>query len=132
MEWLNSPINIEKAKNIELSKIFFGGLLTTKQQILVIKEHISNLQNELQSLNSIYELQRQCDKNTLQSIYNVLIEDSYNQCGIKALSESSMSDKLVSCIFENQMATLNYGIAEVKFQISWYQKRLKELEAKNE
>ena len=132
MEWLNSPINIEKAKNIELSKIFFGGLLTTKQQILVIKEHISNLQNELQSLNSIYELQRQCDKNTLQSIYNVLIEDYYNQCGIKALSESSMSDKLVSCIFENQMATLNYGIAEVKFQISWYQKRLKELEAKNE
>ena len=132
MEWLNSPINIEKAKNIELSKIFFGGLLTTKQQILVIKEHISNLQNELQSLNSIYELQRQCDKNTLQSIYNVLLEDSYNQCGIKALSESSMSDKLVSCIFENQMATLNYGIAEVKFQISWYQKRLKELEAKNE
>ena len=124
MEWLNSPINIEKAKNIELSKIFFGGLLTTKQQILVIKEHISNLQNELQSLNSIYELQRQCDKNTLQSIYNVLLEDSYNQCGIKALSESSMSDKLVSCIFENQMATLNYGIAEVKFQISWYQKRL--------
>lgn len=76
----------------------------------------------------IQKIQSDNDKKSLEKMQNFLVEDVYNAEGIKALDDQKVSYKMIQQIYRNQMRALEYGIAEITFQINWYKKTIEELE----
>lgn len=94
--WESKPMNHKKSKNIELSKLFFLGLLKQKQRIPLLKEYVAELHRE------------KADLEVLQKATHAAIASN------KGLTEEQQE------LIKYQLITLNYGIAAADFEIQWY------------
>lgn len=99
-QWIEQPMDIGKAKNIELSKLFFMGLSKPENRENLIQSYIQELKEEKKKLEAIQEQSNQIKPETM---------------------ETKVRD-----IFQYQQATLQYGLASVNFEIDWYTKWLEE------
>ena len=132
LQWINEPMNAGKTKNIELAKLFYGGIRKEEEQIVGLKSFVKSMKEELQMLQRIRGVQGNLDSTSIKSMQKFLYEDHFNSEGIKALNEQTVSSEMIERIYRNQMLTLDYGIASIEFQISWYEKTIIELENENE
>ncbi|MCI5774555.1 MAG: PadR family transcriptional regulator [Erysipelotrichaceae bacterium] len=98
MTWINKPMQANKAKNMELSKLFFAGMIDPLQRIKTLQAYIDQLMQI---------------KATLAAIK--LRFETLNPTDPKEL-------------WRFQAYTIAYGLAAVDFEINWYQALLKELE----
>lgn len=101
-EWITEPMRPEKAKNIELAKLFFGGLTDNNNLTTALKGFVDGLKKDLNELETI-----------------------------KA-NNQYVPDPSEKRIFDNQMRTLEFGIANLKFQIEWFNNEIKKIEKENE
>lgn len=97
-DWLSSPIDIEAAKNPELSKIYFLGFAEKESRKKLIEKHIADLKN----------LRRELEK---------ICND-----GATLSDENKDND-----IFYFQLQTAIYGRDLIKFNIDWYSRLLKNI-----
>lgn len=97
-DWLNSSINVNSAKNPELSKIYFLGFAEKRTRIKLIQKYIEDLK-EMSSL-----LEKICNEGEILSI------------------ENQNND-----IFNFQLQTAKYGYDLLKFNIEWYNRLLKKI-----
>lgn len=104
--WIQNPMQTEKIKNMELSKLFFLGFAAKEKRI----ESINN-----------YVLQLQTVKNTL-----TFIKDEFEKIKKQSLEmiESEKAEEIL--IFQGY--TLDYGIESAEFEMKWYTKLLKDME----
>lgn len=102
-EWIDSASISNKYRNPELKKIFFMGFSNKEASIIRIKDYISKLKEEEQSLNDI-------------------------KSSSLIMMDSLTDDKKEIATF--QIETINYGIDFMSFEIEWYQKFLNRLESK--
>lgn len=105
-EWIQKPMQVEKVKNMELSKLFFLGFAEQKSRREAIVSYIKQLQTVREQLIVIQQVvgkikQEQLAKTTIQDTEGVLVFQNY---------------------------TLQYGIDSAEFEINWYQKLLNEME----
>lgn len=98
--WVQKPMQIEKVKNMELSKLFFLGFAEKEQRVAAISSYINQLEEAKSSL--------------------LAIKKSFEQMELKP-------DSLHE-IFCYQYYTLEYGIDSVVFEIGWYKKLLSKME----
>ena len=104
LEWVKTPMQPEKAKKMELSKLFFMGFISTHERQQAIEQYIKSLKE-------------------IEQVFTVLqkefapVEDDVNQ---KATREER--ERLYF-----QGLTLRYGLDAVVFEISWYEKELQQL-----
>lgn len=96
--WISKPMQPEKSKKMELSKLFFLGFATKEEQIDSIKKYIDEIQTLLISFQAVKET-------------------------ISSAKEQSSNPNF---IFNEY--TLDYGLESAKFEVYWYTKLLKELE----
>lgn len=129
LNWVNEPMKLEKAKNIELAKMFFAGMQSKEARIVSIKKYVENLENELAELLQIENASKEMSAEGIQQFQKRLSLDSYNVNGIKSLGDNEVSLDMISDIYNNQMLTLSYGIAQAKFQIQWYKNMISEMES---
>lgn len=127
LNWVNEPMKLEKAKNIELAKMFFAGMQSKEARIVSIKKYVESLEKELAELLQIEISTREMNDEGIQKFQKRLSLDSYNANGIKSLGDNEVSLDMVSDIYNNQMLTLSYGIAQAKFQIQWYKNVISEM-----
>ena len=99
--WIQNPMQTEKIKNMELSKLFFLGFAEKEQQKTAISLYISQLKNAKGNLLAIK----------------------------KSFEAMDLKPKELQDIFCYQQYTLEYGIASAEFEIDWYTKLLKKMEA---
>jgi DNA-binding PadR family transcriptional regulator len=113
MDWLQTPANISGAKNMELGKFLFMGMLPAEKQMPLIKEIIRHLEEDLAQL---------------LDIQAGITPDQ--KAGVIAYWQSNpayYSDVLekATSIAKFEELTLQYGIDTTKFNIEWFKRLVK-------
>lgn len=99
LKWVNSPVEIQNAKNPELTKIYFMGFANKEKRISAIEKYISQLEEQYETL-------------------TIICEEADN---IKASTKEEQD------IIFYQFATARYGRDFIKFNIEWYKNLLNEI-----
>jgi len=107
--WEAQPMNHKKAKNLELAKLFFLGMLDIKKRSPLLSRYVQELLAEKQLF---VELKKDINQS---------IVPQYEQ-----LSENAKSMDM----YKYQMMTLDYGIAAIEFEIHWYSKIIADNQSK--
>lgn len=102
--WVAQPMQAEKVKNMELSRLFFLGLAQPQERIAAIQDYIRQMKETEAVLETIRERFRQIQQAPLPPGQNW------------------------AEIFRFQAYTIDYGIAAAQFEQEWYGRLLCELE----
>lgn len=105
-EWVAQPMQAERAKNMELSRLFFLGLAKPRERAAAIRDYIRQMERMSAILCAIRERFREAQTGPLPP------GRDWEQ------------------IFRFQGLTIEYGIAAAEFERGWYAKLLEELEEK--
>ncbi len=104
--WVSQPMQADKVKNMELSRLFFLGLAKPEARIAAIGDYI-----------------RQIEKTkTVLSAIAVRFQDIQKEA-------ISCNPELLQ-VLQFQKYTIDYGIAAAEFELGWYRRLLRELEEK--
>jgi len=109
-EWLQKPANISAAKNMEMGKLLFMGMLPQEKQVPLIEEIIKQLEDDLVYLLEIQKGITQQRKDEV-IMYWKSNTDYYADVIEKAAS-----------IAQFEELTLQHGIDNIKFNIEWFKK----------
>lgn len=104
--WICSPMQTNKVKNMELSKVFFLGFSEPDKRILVIENYINQLTDVKNILQSI------------KDVTNTMFEENINKLNVDNPED----------VIKYQIAILEYGIASADFEINWYTNLIDKLE----
>lgn len=105
-DWVSKPMQADKVKNMELSRLFFLGLAKPEARIAAIDDYI-----------------RQIEKTkTVLSAIEVRFQDIQKEA-------ISQNPELLQ-VLQFQKYTIEYGIAAAEFELGWYRRLLRELEEK--
>jgi PadR family transcriptional regulator AphA len=105
LSWCVTPMQTNKVKNMELSKLFFLGFADKCRQKSAISNYIEQLKNV---------------QNTL-----LLLKITYDE---KAKQMHDIQNENIAKIAEFSGFTIEYGIDSAKFEIDWYTKLLHKME----
>lgn len=103
-QWVETPMQISKVKNMELSRLFFLGLASPAARRQAILDYIRQLQETQTTLTAL------------------------RQVFVQAQSSPLPPDKNWPEIFRFQGYTLDYGIAAARFEENWYRDLLRQME----
>ena len=120
MEWIKIPIDISKTKNIDMGKLLFMGYITKNEQKNLINKIILSLEEEYSELKNLKESIN--FENERLGIENYLLTDTEYQERIKNLNKKNNVSKNIKEISKFTLATLDYGIDVVDFNIKWFKK----------
>jgi PadR family transcriptional regulator AphA len=98
LSWVQSPMQPEKSKNMELSKLFFLGIAPENSRKMMISQYVSRL---VEMKTTLFLLKNEFDK-----VKNNILSENSEQ---KAID-----------ILEYQTYSLDYGLASLQFEIDWY------------
>ena len=102
--WVAQPMQADKVKNMELSRLFFAGLAKPEERISAIRDYIRQMEETHRILCAIEEQVSHMDPKELPP------ETDWSQ------------------VLRFQRYTIQYGIAAAEFEIDWYSRLLNELE----
>jgi len=126
MQWLSSPLEISKAKNMEIGKLLLLGFLSPGKRLEKIEGQIKELEGELEYLKAIetaIEAQTEEAGNSIAELQMAYIEK--NKAYMEELVESVGADNIVTLLADiSKFAnlTLHLGLAEAKFNLEWFKK----------
>ena len=120
MEWIKIPIDISKTKNIDMGKLLFMGYIPKNEQKNLINKIILSLEEEYSELKNLKESIN--FENERLAIENYLLTDTEYQERIKNLNKKNDVSKNIKEISKFTLATLDYGIDVVDFNIKWFKK----------
>lgn len=102
--WVAQPMQADKVKNMELSRLFFAGLAQPEERVAAIRDYIRQMEETRSILFGIRE--------------------SFRSIREKELPAGTDW----SPVLRFQGYTLDYGIAAAEFEIGWYSRLLTEME----
>ena len=120
MEWIKIPIDISKTKNIDIGKLLFMGYIPKNEQKNLINKIILSLEEEYSELKNLKESIN--FENERLAIENYLLTDTEYQERIKNLNKKNDVSKNIKEISKFTLATLDYGIDVIDFNIKWFKK----------
>lgn len=103
-DWVAQPMQADKVKNMELSRLFFAGLAKPEERISAIRNYISQMEKTRSILCGIREYFHLINEQDLPP------ETDWKQ------------------VLRFQGYTIEYGIAAAEFEIRWYSQLIRELE----
>ena len=121
LRWIETPVDISKAKNMEGSKFFFLGLASKQVRIKMLSNLIQSLKEEQGKLRLI---QQQVLENQKDIIQNCVVRIQKESELIHYLQQASKEDDLkniVTNIYTYQIHHLEYGLKQVNDDIQFYQ-----------
>ena len=124
-EWIKTPADLSIGKNMELGKLLFMGLAPAGQRLSLLDEMIEKLEAELSFLLGV---QASVEPSDNSKAINCWTNDSEYYEGIQSVTKTPDMNGNANDIEYFQLATLQYGIDNFKFNIDW----LKRLRAKME
>ena len=120
MEWIKIPIDISKTKNIDAGKLLFMGYISKSEQKNLINKIILSLEEEYTALKNLKE-SINFESERLE-IENYLLTDTEYQKRIKNLNKKNNISENIKEISKFTLASLDYGIDDVDFNIRWFKK----------
>ena len=133
MKWLNQPIKIVTTKNMELGRLLLLGFLTREQQLTNIDLMIQDLTETIEYLNAVeatIKAELEVAGGDAQQFLMAFFND--NQSYMEEMLDAVESDNFLEVMknvrkFGNFV--LEFGIAELKFNLEWFQNLKKRLES---
>ena len=124
-EWIGTPMNIHKMKNMEEGKFFFLGMASKEKRIVFIRDYIRSLSTEYDKLCQIQQFVENTKDNVIES--NVIRLSKTPQLTEKLLSvsEETKLENVISNIYDYQIYMLEYGLCKLREDIAFYEKILK-------
>lgn len=102
--WVAQPMQADKVKNMELSRLFFAGLAKSEERLSAIRDYIRQMEETRGVL--------------------CAIQTHFQQMNPQELPPGTDWPE----VLRFQGYTIQYGIAAAEFEISWYSHLLHELE----
>lgn len=102
--WVAQPMQADKVKNMELSRLFFAGLAKPEERLSAIRDYIRQMEETRGVL--------------------CAIQNRFQQMNPQELPPGTDWPE----VLRFQGYTIQYGIAAAEFEISWYSHLLHELE----
>lgn len=104
--WVSQPMQADKSKKMELSRLFFLGLADPQARIHSIAAYIHQIEETKTILSALREKFQQMQTQRIAQTSNLLQVSKF------------------------QKYTIEYGIAAAEFELGWYRRLLRELEEK--
>lgn len=120
MSWLKTPMDMSKTKNMDLGKMLLMGLVPATERVALLDEILQKLKQDLHELMKIQTTTEHWDGKT--QMLSEMESDTDYRVGIQNATIQTDMEINIDGIryFENM--TLQFGIAEAKFQIEWFSK----------
>lgn len=126
-KWIFQPMDVTKAKNMELGKFFFLGMIPLDKRIELINKYIENCEKQLKNLKSIKRIpQEEKKEHILHNSFRITNDHMIKQ-NLRKISKEVSLYKSIEDYIDYQFYTLDYSIAKAQFEIDWYKKFLKKM-----
>lgn len=123
-EWIGTPMNIQKMKNMEEGKFFFIGMASKEKRIAFIRDYIESLGVEYDKLCQIQQFVENTKDSVIETnIIRISKEPVLTEHLLRVSEETDLKD-VVSNIYDYQMYMLEYGLARLREDIAFYEKIL--------
>ena len=129
LEWLKTPIDMSKNKNMDLGKFLFMGYLPKKEQLQMLDLTIEGLEVEVQEFEAVKDAIRFTEEQEKVKAY--LEQNSHLATELIETSQAADLAESISQIGYFEMKTLAFGLDSARFQLDWFTKLRQQL-AENE
>ncbi len=129
LEWLKTPIDMSKNKNMDLGKFLFMGYLPKKEQLHMLDLTIEGLEVEVQEFEAVKDAIRYTEEQEKVKAY--LEQNSHLATELIETSQAADLAESISQIGYFEMKTLEFGLDSARFQLDWFTKLRQQL-AENE
>ena len=129
LEWLKTPIDMSKNKNMDLGKFLFMGYLPKKEQLQMLDLTIEGLEVEVQEFEAVKDAIRYTEEQERVKAY--LEQNSHLATELIETSQAADLAESISQIGYFEMKTLEFGLDSARFQLDWFTKLRQQL-AENE
>lgn len=120
-DWIQTPMNIQKIKNMEEGKFFFLGMAPKEIRIQSIRGYIDSLISEQEKLVSIQTYVESTKEDAIQTNVERIAKESQLEDHLLAVSGEKTLDSVVKNIYDYQVYNLEYGLKRIKEDIAFYQ-----------
>lgn len=118
LSWVRTPADLTKAKNMELGKLLFMGMVPADQRAALLDEIILSLETELNQLQAVKEYQKNStEKQTGAQSWRA---DQEYRDGIAAATGVTDIEDNIEQIHRFEMLTLQLGIDSTAFYLDWF------------
>lgn len=123
-EWIGTPMNIQKMKNMEEGKFFFLGMASKEKRVAFIRDYIESLGAEYDKLCQIQQFVNNTKDSVIETnVIRISKEPVLTEHLLRVSEETDLKD-VVSNIYDYQIYMLEYGLARLKEDITFYEKIL--------
>ena len=129
LEWLKTPIDMSKNKNMDLGKFLFMGYIPKKEQLHMLDLTIEGLEVEVQEFEAVKDAIRYTEEQEKVKAY--LEQNSHLATELIETSQAADLAESISQIGYFEMKTLEFGLDSARFQLNWFSKLRQQL-AENE
>mgnify|MGYP000931241385 FL=1 len=129
LEWLKTPIDMSKNKNMDLGKFLFMGYIPKKEQLHMLDLTIEGLEVEVQEFEAVKDAIRYTEEQEKVKAY--LEQNSHLATELIETSQAADLAESISQIGYFEMKTLEFGLDSARFQLDWFTKLRQQL-AENE
>lgn len=124
-EWIGSPMNTQKMKNMEEGKFFFLGMASKNKRIKFIESYLDSLKIEYEKLIFIQSAVNDAKDSVIEVNVNRIIEDKNLTNNLLDIAEEDNLEKVIHNIYRYQIYMLEYGIQKLTDDIKFYKMILK-------
>ena len=129
LEWLKTPIDMSKNKNMDLGKFLFMGYLPKREQLQMMDLTIEGLEVEVQEFEAVKDAIRFTEEQEKVKAY--LEQNSHLATELIETSQAADLAESISKIGYFEMKTIEFGLDSARFQLDWFTKIRQQL-AENE
>ena len=130
LEWLNQPLDLTKAKNMELGRLLLLGFLPKADQLAAIEESIKEIRIKYDYLKAIEEVIKQ-DGSAIQNHLAYFQQNEAYCQGLLAAVEGDDLEEVMTNVDYFGKLTLKLGLDTMKFYLDWFEKLKGELKNGN-
>ena len=123
-EWIGTPMNIQKMKNMEEGKFFFLGMASKEKRIAFIRDYIESLRTEYGKLCQIQQFVDSTKNSVIESNVIRICKDAVLTEHLLSVSEETELKDVISNIYDYQIYMLEYGLGRLQEDIAFYEKIL--------
>ena len=123
-EWIGTPMKIEKMKNMEEGKFFFLGMASKEKRIAFLRDYIESLSAEYDKLCQIQQFIDNTKDSVIETNIIRISKEPVLTEHLLNVSEETNLKEVVSNIYDYQIYMLEYGLARLREDITFYEKIL--------
>lgn len=120
-EWIGTPMNMQKMKNMEEGKFFFLGMASKEKRIAFLQDYIESLRAEYDKLCQIQQLVDNTRNNVIENNVTRIGKDAVLTEQLLSVSEEANLEDVISNVYEYQIYMLEYGIGRLSDDIVFYE-----------